>query len=183
MSYSLPPQPPGGAFDARFDGDLRVVKEHGEIKLMHTEESVVVDYSIYIDAGEHMNWVLTSETGEDFILDGDSELVMPAFEYVYLQRKEAIPLTFAIHQNFPNPFNPTTILMYELPEQSFVVLTIYDLLGKEIINLVNAQQEPGYKSTRWDATDNMGRPVSAGVYIYQIQAGEFIQTKKMVLLK
>jgi len=183
MSYSLPPQPPSGAFDARFDGDLRVVKEHGEIKLMHTEESVVVDYSIYIDAGEHMNWVLTSETGEDFILDGDSELVMPAFEYVYLQRKEAIPLTFAIHQNFPNPFNPTTILRYELPEQSFVVLTIYDLLGKEINNLVNAQQEPGYKSTRWDATDNMGRPVSAGVYIYQIQAGEFIQTKKMVLLK
>ena len=84
---------------------------------------------------------------------------------------------------FPNPFNPTTMLRYELPEYSFVTLTIYDMLGKEITTLVNDRQEPGYKSVRWDATDSMGKPVSAGVYLYQIHAGEFVQTKKMVLLK
>jgi len=116
---------------------------------------------------------------------------MPASEHVYLQRKEAIPLTFAIHQNFPNPFNPTTTLRYELPEQSFVTLTIYDMLGTEITTLVNAQQEPGYKSVKWDATDSMGKPVSAGVYLYRINVDNLssesdrrlVKTLKMVLLK
>ena len=57
------------------------------------------------------------------------------------------------------------------------------MLGKEITQLVNTTQLPGFKSVQWDATDSMGRAVSAGVYLYQIQAGEFVQTKKMVLLK
>ena len=57
------------------------------------------------------------------------------------------------------------------------------MLGKEITQLVNISQEAEFKSVQWDATDFMGRPVSAGVYLYQIQAGEFVQTKKMVLLK
>jgi flagellar hook assembly protein FlgD len=57
------------------------------------------------------------------------------------------------------------------------------MLGREITQLVNTSQEAGFRSARWDATDSKGRPVSAGVYLYQIQAGEFVQTKKMVLLK
>jgi hypothetical protein len=57
------------------------------------------------------------------------------------------------------------------------------MLGREITQLVNTTQEAGFKAVQWDATDSMGRPVSAGVYLYQIQAGEFVQTKKMVLLK
>ena len=88
-----------------------------------------------------------------------------------------------MHQNFPNPFNPITTLMYDLPSDAFVTLTVYDMLGKEITQLVNTTQLPGFKLVQWDATDSMGRPVSAGVYLYQIQAGEFVQTKKMVLLK
>ena len=63
------------------------------------------------------------------------------------------------------------------------MLTVYDMLGRTIVQLVNTAQEAGFKSVQWDATDSMGRPVSAGVYLYQIQAGEFVQTKKMVLLK
>ena len=117
------------------------------------------------------------------ILDGTGEFIIAACDQVYLERKEAIPLAFAIHQNFPNPFNPITMLRYELPEYSFVTLTIYDMLGKEITTLVNDRQEPGYKSVRWDATDSVGKPVSAGVYLYQIHAGKFVQTKKMILLK
>jgi len=191
LSYSLPPQPPAGALDARFEGDLRVVEEHGEIKLMHTEENVSIEYSISIDAGEHMNWVLTSANGEENILDGTGEFIIAACDQFYLKRKEAIPLEFAIHQNYPNPFNPTTMLRYELPEYSFVTLTIYDMLGKEITTLVNDQQEAGYKSVRWDATDSMGKPVSAGVYLFQISVDNLsnqsqrrlVKTLKMVLLK
>jgi len=81
------------------------------------------------------------------------------------------------------PFNPITNPRYDLPEQAQVTLTIYDLIGRDITQLVNTTQEPGYKSVQWDATDIHGKPVSAGVYIYQIRAGEFVQTKKTVLLK
>ena len=85
--------------------------------------------------------------------------------------------------SFFNPFNPITTLRYDLPSDALVTLSIYDMLGREINQLVNTTQEAGFKSVQWDATDSMGRPVSAGVYLYQIQAGEFVQTEKMVLLK
>ena len=88
-----------------------------------------------------------------------------------------------MHQNFPNPFNPITTLMYDLPSDAFVTLSIYDMLGREITQLVNTTQQAGFKSIQWDAKDSRGKLVSAGVYIYQIQADEFVQTRKMVLLK
>ena len=97
--------------------------------------------------------------------------------------EEFIPMEFALHQNYPNPFNPLTTLRYDLSEQSLVNIIIYDMLGREVKTLVNTTQDAGFKSVSWNATNDYGKPVSAGVYLYQIQAGEFVQTKKMVLLK
>ena len=94
-----------------------------------------------------------------------------------------IPDEFALHQNYPNPFNPVTTLRYDLPETDFVNITIYDMLGREVKTLINQTQDAGYRSVIWDATNDYGKPVSAGIYLYQIQAGEYISTKKMVLLK
>ena len=94
-----------------------------------------------------------------------------------------IPISFFLHQNYPNPFNPVTTLRYDLPEDALVNITIYDMLGREIRTLVNTTQDAGFKSVIWNATNDYGKPVSAGVYLYKIQAGEFVQTKKMVLLK
>ena len=96
---------------------------------------------------------------------------------------DIIPETFALYANYPNPFNPTTTISYDLPKRSQVTLGIYDLLGKQIKTLVNQSQDVGNKIAVWDGTDNLGRQVSAGVYLYQIQAGEFSQTRKMLLLK
>jgi hypothetical protein len=93
------------------------------------------------------------------------------------------PNTFYLNGNYPNPFNPITTLSYELPEQAHVILTVYDLVGREITRLVNTTQGAGVKSIHWDATNNIGQTVSAGIYLYTIQAGEFRQTRKMVLLK
>jgi hypothetical protein len=93
------------------------------------------------------------------------------------------PEVFALHQNYPNPFNPTTQIKYDLPEDALVSITIYDIMGRSIKSLVNGNQSAGYRSIQWNATNNLGEPVSAGMYIYMIQAGEFRQTKKMVLLK
>ena len=94
-----------------------------------------------------------------------------------------LPETFAIHQNYPNPFNPSTTLRYDLPENSLVSITIYDMLGRQVKTLVSQTQDAGYRSVIWDATNDYGKPISAGIYLCQIQAGEFISTKKMVLLK
>ena len=96
---------------------------------------------------------------------------------------ETVPNDFNVMQNNPNPFNPVTILRYKLPRESFVNITIYNMLGNLVNNLVSQKQIAGYKSVQWNATNNQGQPVSAGVYFYTIQAGEFRQTKKMVLLK
>ena len=94
-----------------------------------------------------------------------------------------LPKKFLLNQNYPNPFNPITRLRYDLPDQTHVNITIYDMLGREVKTLINQTQDAGYKSVIWDATNNYGKPVSAGIYLYQIQAGEYMQTKKMVLLK
>jgi len=95
----------------------------------------------------------------------------------------SIPITYVLHQNYPNPFNPITTLSYDLPEGALVNITIYDMMGRQIRTLINNQQDAGYRSVQWNATNNIGQPVSAGLYLYTIQAGEFRQTKKMVLLK
>ena len=90
---------------------------------------------------------------------------------------------FTLSQNYPNPFNPTTTLQYELPTDAKVKIRIFDIMGKEVKTLVNNQQNAGFKSIQWNATNNAGQPVSAGLYLYTIEAGAFRQTKKMVLLK
>jgi hypothetical protein len=94
-----------------------------------------------------------------------------------------ISSAFLLHDNYPNPFNPNTKLKYDLPKDSFVDITIYDLLGNVVNHLVKKNQSSGSKSVQWNATNNQGEPVSAGVYFYKIQAGEFSRTKKMILLK
>ena len=94
-----------------------------------------------------------------------------------------IPKVYSLQQNYPNPFNPVTTLKYSLVKESLVKITIYDLMGNVITNLINQNQIAGYKSVQWNAMDNQGRQVPAGVYLYSIIAGDFTQTKKMVLLK
>ena len=88
-----------------------------------------------------------------------------------------------MHQNYPNPFNPTTQIRYDLPFVEYVSINIYDFVVHKIKSLININQEAGYRSITWNATNDLGQPVSAGMYIYTIQAGEFRQTKKMVPLK
>jgi hypothetical protein len=182
-SYSLPPTFPQMAFDVRFNGDMKYTVESGDIEVLNTSDNLTISYDMVLDTGEHMNWVLTSESGEEYILEGTGEITVPTEETFTLERKAIIPIAYTLHQNYPNPFNPITSLRYDLPERSQVTLTIYDLMGREIAQLVNTTQGPGFRSVQWGAIDSFGKPVSAGVYLYQIRASDYVQTKKMVLLK
>ena len=96
---------------------------------------------------------------------------------------DLIPEVFALHQNYPNPFNPLTQIRYDLPEDSDVSITIFNLMGRNIKTLLKKKEAAGFRSISWDATNQNGEPVSAGMYIYLIQANTFRETKKMILLK
>lgn len=93
------------------------------------------------------------------------------------------PIKFELYQNFPNPFNPYTTIHYELPEEIKVSVVIYDFLGREIRVLVNNIEQSGSHSLTWNGKDDSGNDVSAGLYLYQIRAGGYVETRKMVLLK
>jgi hypothetical protein len=114
---------------------------------------------------------------------GDDRVVF-VNRYDYLSTEsEGIPTEFALHENYPNPFNPTTTLRFDLPEVSDITLTIYNMLGQKV-RTFNMQSTPaGYHSITWDATNDLNQQVGAGVYLYQLQTKNFVKTKKMVLLK
>ena len=98
-------------------------------------------------------------------------------------REKIHPITYNLSNPYPNPFNPVATLLYDLPEDALVNITVYDMMGRQVKTLIDDQQTAGYRSTQWNATNDAGSPVSAGIYLYMIQAGDFRQTKKMVLLK
>ena len=111
------------------------------------------------------------------------EYIFP-YQQLSLDKQDAsIPLKFGLHQNYPNPFNPSTSIRYDLPEDAFVNITIYDMMGRSVKIVSNDRQTAGYKIKKWDATNELGEPVSTGVYLYSIRAGDFMQVKKMALLK
>ena len=93
------------------------------------------------------------------------------------------PKEYALYNNYPNPFNPSTIIKYALPEASGVSLLIYNINGQEIIRWDESDVSPGYYEKMWNGTTQAGVPVSSGMYIYRLIAGDFVQTRKMVLLK
>jgi hypothetical protein len=95
----------------------------------------------------------------------------------------SLPRAYGLSQNYPNPFNPVTTIQYSLPQRSHVVIDVFDILGRQVRRLVNETRSAGAYEVRWDGTDQGGVPVSTGVYLYRIQAGDFVQSRKMLLLK
>ncbi|MCH7763587.1 MAG: DUF1573 domain-containing protein, partial [Candidatus Marinimicrobia bacterium] len=94
-----------------------------------------------------------------------------------------IPKTYALHQNYPNPFNPSTTIRYDLPEDGYVHLIIYNILGQEVVSLVNKQESAGFHSIIWNSKNRYGKMVSPGIYFYLLKTDHFTSAKKLVLLK
>ena len=89
----------------------------------------------------------------------------------------------SLEQNHPNPFNPETVIKYNLPEDVSVRLVVYNVLGQEVRELVNAAQTAGVYAVRWNGQDDLGRQVSSGLYLYRLEAGANVVMKKMLLMK
>jgi FlgD Ig-like domain len=95
----------------------------------------------------------------------------------------ALPSHFVLSQNYPNPFNPSTIISHGLPVKAEVTIAIYNVLGQKVKVFVQGQQSAGEYSVTWDATDDIGKEVASGMYLYKVTAGDFSASRKMVLLK
>jgi len=182
--------------DSELSVTLPEEKTGDVILLSHTEAGLlqsVMDFAYFNEDGER-NFVLPLEYGRhsstltlSYALYGTNGVVTG--QGVVTMDVTPVPAEFVLNQNYPNPFNPTTQIEYGLPVDGQVKLTVYDLLGQEVRSLISGlDQSAGYHNIMWDARDNRGLAVSAGVYIYRLAArGEdgqkFSRTKKMVLLK
>ena len=94
-----------------------------------------------------------------------------------------IPSVFALHQNYPNPFNPVTEIQFDVPKESQVTLTIYNIMGQEVTTLTNSTLKAGFHSVRWDGTNGLGEQVGTGLYFYRLSSPSFTSTKKMIMMK
>jgi len=184
LSHSLPPKPPAGSFDVRFSGDSKIAENSGVIEVMNSSDELVIDYNIITSAGDHMQWMLSTESGDEIILNGSGSVSLSgSVKGMTLNKVLEIPENFALIQNFPNPFNPVTNISFQLPEASDVSVEVYNMMGQKIAELVSGTVPAGYHKVVWDSRNLQGEAVSSGVYLYTITAGDFHAMKKMVLMK
>ena len=95
-----------------------------------------------------------------------------------VEEENSLPTVYSLYNNYPNPFNPATTIKYDIPEQSYVTIKIYNIVGEEVVTLLNEEQNAGRYQIQWNATQ-----LASGVYFYRIQAGQFSDTKKMIMMK
>jgi len=141
-------------------------------------------YDTYDDCFEYSdlgNYALGVTGIQDF--HQDMMMYYTAYDVVSTTLENTLPLDFEVYPAYPNPFNPVTTIGYYLPNEGSVNITIYDMMGREIKVLQSGIQTPGHGKVQWNASNDKGQPVSAGVYLYQINIGGKMYSKKMVLLK
>ena len=153
--------------------------------------------SICVDDAPYPVWDSWEATQRDlFITDKNANIVFKQnitsgipdditdilFSYLSL-KEDILPNNPGLGQNYPNPFNPVTSINYDVAVQGFVSIRVYNTSGGLVKTLIEKSQNIGSRSIMWNATDNRGRPVSGGLYLYTIQMDNFRSTKKMILLK
>jgi hypothetical protein len=144
--------------------------------------------SVLSNGGEEQSnadYIIVGTVGQTSIdkFSGSSYIIQSGFWNEYpiatpVEEEEMLPIVYKLEQNYPNPFNPTTIIKYAVPERSNVLIKIYDVLGSEVVTLVNEEMDAGWYQKVFDASG-----YASAMYIYRMQAGNYISTKKMLLIK
>lgn len=150
-------------------------------------DSIVIDSTLVPPAG-HLFFVVSDLTAlpggqQSFVPLWRGEIIVKDVFYGEMPERPERPETYSLSQNYPNPFNPGTQISYELPAGSHVTLTVYNILGQKVTTLVDKEMSVGRYVAEWDGASDGGRQVSSGVYLYKLEAGDFIKTRKMLLLK
>jgi len=142
---------------------------------------LVTNLTVHWDVHSYDGWDATTSANGPFHFTVDmSDYVS---EYLSTVEENNLPDVFALHNNYPNPFNPVTNITYDVPEVADVKLEIFNVMGQKVRTLASGSHEPGRYRILWNATNDFGEGLSSGMYIYKIQAGDFISVKKLVLMK
>lgn len=177
--FNLPPAPPVDIFDVRFESDRFVENlyssENG-IRFKGVNYPVKISsYGIDLRIKDPINETFINtiiKDGETFTLNNDN------FSLLKVSAENILPSEYSLEQNYPNPFNPSTVIKFSIPEASNVKLTVYNILGQKVTEIVNQKLEAGNHSYSWDASG-----VTSGVYFYELTTDNFNAIKKMMLLK
>jgi hypothetical protein len=199
--YEMPPVPPAGAFDARFEtadaGYMVQTHEKGAltgefpVRVQSAVYPLTVSWTIVSDAGYRLNDGLGSKVFGAKELRGTGSMVIrnsSVNRLVVGIGGEALPTEYALMQNYPNPFNPSTTIKFALPEPSRVTVEIYNLLGQRVNTLVSEQMGAGYHEVQWNGTTSAGQLVGSGIYFARFNANgvdgkSFSDVRKLMLMK
>lgn len=145
-------------------------KETETIEMIEAKAEAETKFTFEVERNVSIN---KKDTIEFMITDGSGIMMTKQFIFNYTGPKE-----FKLEQNYPNPFNPKTVIGYQLPVSGNVSLKVYDILGSEVVTLVEGEQQPGYYEIQFNATN-----LASGMYVYRLQAGDYVSVKKNTLLK
>ncbi|HTK82988.1 MAG TPA: T9SS type A sorting domain-containing protein [Bacteroidota bacterium] len=191
-TFELPPRAPASKLDVRFPSN-RYVAHFAEttielpVSIQSTAAALRVTLTMNETNGRRYSLVERTDgkvTAEHHLGEGSSVTIVPSEGKTFAIRVEQLPVSYALEQNYPNPFNPTTTIRYSLPVAGHVTLKIYDLLGQEVVTLIDGEQEAGYQSVVWDASN-----AASDVYFYRVTATKrgtattFSDMRKMTLVK
>ncbi len=185
--YTLPPLPPTGMFDARFTTQ-RILEIIPNNLQSYFERAIMITSPQYPLT---ISWDIGADNIDYSLIDGNRNIIPmtgkgsitiqhPTTQIVlHAERSlQTTPLTFKLEQNYPNPFNPATIINYQLPIDNWVTIKVYNVLGEEVATLVNEVKKAGQYEVEFSAAT-----FSSGVYFYRLVAGDYVSTKKLILLK
>jgi hypothetical protein len=130
-----------------------------------------------------VDWVFTTGAGGSVVPSFDTDTIGLKYSKVFDIHPGQIPEVFELSQNYPNPFNPDTKIQFAVPTKSYVNLTVYNIRGQKVRTLVDEELDVGWKSVTWDGKDDSGSEVASGIYLYKVVAGDFVESKKMMMLK
>jgi len=179
LNYSVPPLPPEGVFDIRFSDDSRVCLDDCEVELRQTGGETEMDCRIE----DGSQWELVDALGrvrpctEDMIMD------VSGTETYTLRRVSSVVGSFSLSPAYPNPFNPETTIEFTLQEAREMTITIHDILGRQVVELVSGEVTSGHHTLVWDGRDTYRTPMSGGVYFLRVHSGNTTDIMKLILLK
>jgi len=132
-----------------------------------------------------VNWTRVRGNGTNGACFDEAQAVSVSQSTIVVEKsgKRILPNNFVLEQNYPNPFNPETVIEYQLPHAAEVEISIFNLQGQKMITLIRGHRDAGFHKIIWNGTDEFGRTVASGVYLYQLKIGKFTQVKKMMLLR
>ncbi len=164
-----------------------VVAKSDEENVLISNAGETATYTAALGVEMQPDWNLEDLHAVAIIQDWDSLEILQAAQvnlYPTNVNDPAVPAEISLHQNFPNPFNPSTTISFSIAQtSSFVNLEIFNTKGQKVKTLVNERFSSGQHSIIWNGTDDNGNPVSSGIYFYKLRAGRYASTKKMILMK